>query len=540
MRRREGQTWVDVGFWGGAVPGNVGDLADLHAAGVFGFKCFLLDSGVEEFPHLDPDAFGAAMAETARLGALMIVHAEDGEAIGECAHGAAYAGFLASRPEAAEERAIELVLATARTTGGRAHVVHLSASGAVPALHAARAAGVDVSVETCPHYLHFEAGSIADGATELKCCPPIRDAANRDALWAALGSGDIDMVVSDHSPCTVDLKRQDTGDFAEAWGGIASLQLGLPVVWTIARERGVPLTDVVRWMAQAPADRVGLTRKGRDRGRGRRGPVRLRARRAVGRRCRAAAPQERRLALRRAYAHRHRPVDLAPRRADRPGRRAARRAAEKGRAMTYHVPTGGLPGQTELTTDRAVFTEAYAVLPRGTMRDIVTSRLPHWDDTRLWVIARPLSGFAETFSWYVVEVAAGGGSDRPDDDADAESVLFVVGGTVSLAIDGVQHRMGAGGYAFLPPGAAWTLRNDSDEVRDLPLDPQGLRAGRRRRGARAVRHRRGRRGDRADARHRRRLGHAALRRPPRRTPRHARQHRQLRARAAPSPSPRRT
>ncbi|RYB91308.1 (S)-ureidoglycine aminohydrolase [Nocardioides glacieisoli] len=131
--------------------------------------------------------------------------------------------------------------------------------------------------------------------------------------------------------------------------------------------------------------------------------------------------------------------------------------------MNYHVPTGGLPAQTELTTDRAVFTEAYAVLPRGTMRDIVTSRLPHWDDTRLWVIARPLSGFAETFSWYVVEVAAGGGSDRPDDDPDAESVLFVVGGTVALAIDGVQHRMGAGGYAFLPPGAAWTLRNDGDE-----------------------------------------------------------------------------
>jgi (S)-ureidoglycine aminohydrolase len=132
--------------------------------------------------------------------------------------------------------------------------------------------------------------------------------------------------------------------------------------------------------------------------------------------------------------------------------------------MNYHVPTGGLPAQTELTTDRAVFTEAYAVLPRGTMRDIVTSRLPHWDDTRLWVIARPLSGFAETFSWYVVEVAAGGGSDRPDDDPDAESVLFVVGGTVALVIDGVQHRMGAGGYAFLPPGAAWTLRNDGEEV----------------------------------------------------------------------------
>lgn len=258
----QGQCFVDVGFWGGAVPGNVADLARLHEAGVFGFKCFLLDSGVEEFPHLAPPDFATAMAETARLGALMVVHAEDGEAIRECAHATSYDAFLASRPAAAEARAIALVLDTARATGARAHVVHLSASDAVPALRAARAAGVDVSVETCPHYLHFESGSIPDGATELKCCPPIRDAANRDALWAALGRGDIDIVVSDHSPCTADLKRRDSGDFAEAWGGIASLQLGLPVVWTTARERGVPLADVVGWMATAPARRMGLTGKG--------------------------------------------------------------------------------------------------------------------------------------------------------------------------------------------------------------------------------------------------------------------------------------
>ncbi|HEV2798607.1 MAG TPA: allantoinase AllB [Nocardioides sp.] len=256
------QAFVDVGFWGGAVPGNVDDLAALHEAGVVGFKCFLLDSGVEEFPHLPADDFATAMGETARLGALMIVHAEDGEAIGECAHGASYAGFLESRPDVAEERAIDLVVATARDAGARAHVVHLSASGAVPTLRAARASGVDVSVETCPHYLTFDAEHVADGATELKCCPPIRGAANRDALWAALGDGDIDMVVTDHSPCTPDLKHQDTGDFADAWGGIASLQLGLPAVWTAARERGVPLTDVVRWMSTAPARRVGLGRKG--------------------------------------------------------------------------------------------------------------------------------------------------------------------------------------------------------------------------------------------------------------------------------------
>ena len=142
-------------------------------------------------------------------------------------------------------------------------MVHLSDADAVPALHAARAAGIDVSVETCPHYLTFDAEHIADGATELKCCPPIREAANREALWAALAAGDIDFVVSDHSPCTADLKHDSGGDFGEAWGGIASVQLGLPAVWTGARSRGHALADVVRWMATAPADRVGLAHKGR-------------------------------------------------------------------------------------------------------------------------------------------------------------------------------------------------------------------------------------------------------------------------------------
>ena len=258
------QAFVDVGFWGGAVPDNHDDLAGLHEAGVFGFKCFLLDSGVEEFPHLEADAFRAATAEAARLGALMIVHAEDGELIDDGAlEGARYGGFLASRPRAAEESAIRSVIEAARASGASVHVVHLSDADAVPMLRAARADGVDVSVETCPHYLTFDAEHIADGATELKCCPPIREADNREALWAALADGDIDLVVSDHSPCTVELKARGGGDFGAAWGGIASVQLGLPAVWTGARSRGHSLVDVVRWMAQAPADRVGLTHKGR-------------------------------------------------------------------------------------------------------------------------------------------------------------------------------------------------------------------------------------------------------------------------------------
>jgi len=260
----EDQVLVDVGFWGGAVPDNLADLAPLHEAGVFGFKCFLVDSGVAEFPHLAPDAFAAAMTQTGRIGALMIVHAEDGAQIDESKlDGAHYAGFLASRPRTSEDSAIALVVEQTVASGGRAHIVHLSSSDAVPALHAARAAGVDVSVETCPHYLTFDAEHIADGATELKCCPPIREAANREALWAALAAGDIDLVVSDHSPSTVLLKTQGGGDFGQAWGGIASVQLGLPAVWTGARARGHTLADVVRWMAAAPADRVGLSHKGR-------------------------------------------------------------------------------------------------------------------------------------------------------------------------------------------------------------------------------------------------------------------------------------
>jgi allantoinase len=266
-RKREcatAQAHVDVGFWGGAVPGSVAEMEGLHAAGVFGFKCFLVDSGVPEFPPLDAAGLAAATAETARLGALLIVHAEDAELIAAAPApgGRSYATYLRSRPAAAEERAIARVLDGARETGGRVHVLHLSAAGALAQLRAARAEGVDATVETCPHYLAFAAEAIEDGATQLKCAPPIRDAENRERLWEALVAGEIDMIVSDHSPCTADLKRRDTGDFAAAWGGIASLELGLSVIWTAARARGLGLAEVTRWMASAPANRVGLAHKG--------------------------------------------------------------------------------------------------------------------------------------------------------------------------------------------------------------------------------------------------------------------------------------
>jgi allantoinase len=261
----EGRVHVDVGFWGGAVPGNLGELRGLHDAGVFGFKCFLLPSGVEEFPHLGPGELDRYLEVLAGLPALLVVHAEDAGAVAGAppAHGRRYADFLASRPRGAENLAVAQVVESARRTGGRAHVLHLSSSEALPVLAGARGDGVRVSVETCPHYLTFDAGTVPDGATEFKCCPPIREAGNRELLWRGLADGVIDLVASDHSPCPPELKRRDTGDFGTAWGGIASLQLGLPAVWTAARARGHRLADVVRWMAGRPAEVAGLRGKGR-------------------------------------------------------------------------------------------------------------------------------------------------------------------------------------------------------------------------------------------------------------------------------------
>ncbi|GAA3177250.1 allantoinase AllB [Blastococcus jejuensis] len=260
----KGQVSADVAFWGGAVPGNVDQLRPLHEAGVVGFKCFLLDSGVPEFPPLDDAGLRAALTELATFDGLLIAHAEDAGVIAAAPapHGPSYAGFLASRPGAAEESAIARLIEAARDTGARVHVVHLADAGALPMLRAARAEGVPITVETCPHYLTFAAEEVPDGATSYKCCPPIREEAHREALWAALVNGDIDLVVSDHSPCTPDLKLLDEGDFGRAWGGIASLQVALPVVWSGARARGIPLADVVRWMAEAPARLSGLPAKG--------------------------------------------------------------------------------------------------------------------------------------------------------------------------------------------------------------------------------------------------------------------------------------
>jgi allantoinase len=259
----EGQCHVDVGFWGGVVPGNAGELEGLARRGVLGFKCFLSPSGVDEFEHVGEADLHGALPILARLGLPLLVHAELPAALRPIGAGAdprAYATWLASRPPEAEHQAIALLIRLAREHGTRIHIVHLAAADAIATI---RAAGGSITVETCPHYLSFAAERIPDGATAFKCAPPIREGRHQDGLWQALADGDIDLVASDHSPSPPAMKRLEDGDFAAAWGGIASLQLGLNAVWTGAAARGIGIERVVRWMSAAPAALAGLSeRKG--------------------------------------------------------------------------------------------------------------------------------------------------------------------------------------------------------------------------------------------------------------------------------------
>ena len=260
-----GKVMIDTGFWGGAVPENLGNLRELHAGGVFGFKAFLAPSGIDEFGHLDADQLEKALEEIASLGSVLIVHAEDPTVLDAHANhgGTSYPAFVESRPDEAETTAIDRVIDGVRRTGARAHILHLSSAAALPALRAARAEGLPITVETCPHYLVLAEEGIPDGATQFKCCPPIRSEANREALWQALLDGDIDVIVTDHSPATADLKFAGHGDFQVAWGGISGLQTGFAAVWTEAKKRGIGLDRVLAWMSRGPADLVGLTQKGR-------------------------------------------------------------------------------------------------------------------------------------------------------------------------------------------------------------------------------------------------------------------------------------
>jgi allantoinase len=247
---------VDIGFWGGIVPGSLEHAGPLADAGVFGFKSFLVPSGVDEFPCIGLGDLDPTLEALADLGLPLIVHAEaPGPIEAAPQSGVDHSSYLASRPPEAEVEAIEAVITAVRRTGGAAHILHLSAAEALPSLAAARFEGLSVTVETCPHYLALAADEIPPDACEFKCAPPIRDAVNRDLLWQALADGVIDMVVSDHSPCPGEMKE---GGFDRAWGGIASLELRLPVVWTEAVRRGHTIPEVAEWLCAAPARLAGL------------------------------------------------------------------------------------------------------------------------------------------------------------------------------------------------------------------------------------------------------------------------------------------
>jgi allantoinase len=258
----EGAVHVDVAFWGGVTSSDTSAVTSLAEAGVCGFKVFLVPSGVDEYGWVDGAGLTAALSASGDLPVL--VHAEAPGPLQGAPQpqGRSYAGYLASRPDSAEVVAVEMVLASLRATGGRAHILHLSSADALAVTDRARAEGLRLSVETCPHYLSLAAEDIPDGATQTKCAPPIRRRANRELLWAALGDGRIDLVASDHSPAPPAVKALDTGDFGAAWGGIAGLQTAMAVVWTEASSRGYGLLDVARWQSQRPAAMAGLAGKG--------------------------------------------------------------------------------------------------------------------------------------------------------------------------------------------------------------------------------------------------------------------------------------
>jgi allantoinase len=265
-----GKLWVDAGFWGGVVPGSSGQLQPLWDAGVFGFKCFLVPSGVNEFAHVTEGDLRLALPKLAALGAPLLAHAELPEPIEKAVASLAktasprkYATWLAARPPEAENDAVALLLRLGGEFGAWIHIVHVSSADALALLRCAKAAGGAVTAETCPHYLTFAAEEITDGATEFKCAPPIRELQNREKLWHGLGDGTLDFIATDHSPCPPAMKLPEEGDFLRAWGGIASLQLSLPAVWTEARARGYAVTHLAKWLCEGPARLAGLAgRKG--------------------------------------------------------------------------------------------------------------------------------------------------------------------------------------------------------------------------------------------------------------------------------------
>jgi allantoinase len=264
LEASEQKRFVDVGFWGGVVPGNAPELEKLALLGALGCKTFLVHSGIDEFPNATEADLRIAMPILRDLGLPLLAHAELD--LGAPAGGGAperYHTYLASRPNAWEDQAIELLVRLCRETRCPVHIVHLSSASSLETVRRAKEEGLPVTAETCPHYLCFAAETIPDGATEYKCAPPIRDNDNRERLWRALFEGVIDFVITDHSPCTPALKQRERGDFEAAWGGISSLQLGLSAIWSEARARGASFLQLARWLSERPAHFAGLaSRKG--------------------------------------------------------------------------------------------------------------------------------------------------------------------------------------------------------------------------------------------------------------------------------------
>jgi allantoinase len=262
-RAAENQCCVEVQFYGGLVPGNVEQLHGLFQAGVKGIKAFLCDSGLDEFPAASEADLRAAMPLLRDWNLPLLVHAElvDHD-VPEIRDVRCYQQYLASRPDRFEQAAIALLIDLCREYRCRVHIVHLATAVALPMLEAARSEGLPITVETCPHYLYFASERIRDGQTQFKCAPPIRSEQNRRDLCDALTAGQIDTIGSDHSPCPPELKHLDVGDFSRAWGGIASLQLTLPIIWTLAQQSGWSIDQLAKWLSMAPAKNFGLQHKG--------------------------------------------------------------------------------------------------------------------------------------------------------------------------------------------------------------------------------------------------------------------------------------
>ncbi len=269
LEAAKGKLHVNVGFYGGVIPGNIDDLDGLLNAGVFGIKAFLTHSGIDEFPNVTEADLRRAMPILKQHGAKLLVHCELESANTQpvtrqpATDPRSYAHYLASRPAQWETDAIALMIRLSEEFDVHVHIVHVSAAEALPLIRDAKKRGLRITAETCPHYLVFCAEEIPDGATEFKCAPPIRERANNELLWEALKDGTLDFVATDHSPAPPDIKEQQSGDFMKAWGGIAGLQFLLPAFWTGAKERGFLLEDVARLLCEHPADFLGLKQKGR-------------------------------------------------------------------------------------------------------------------------------------------------------------------------------------------------------------------------------------------------------------------------------------